>query len=116
MAQNKRIESVRDEMQQRLEGKKSFQKHIFDLERIKKEERELSLEVAKMANAPDRESAVAKLLAEFSMEALQRSKSEMRTKNTCGSTLEGTEKQVDMSQMRINLTNLANVENQSFIH
>jgi len=50
-----------------------------------------------MANAPDRESAVAKLLAEFSMEALQRSKSEMRTKNTCGSTLEGTEKQVDMS-------------------
>jgi hypothetical protein len=47
LAQNKRIESVRDEMQQKLDGSQSLKKTLLDLERIKKEERDLSQEVTK---------------------------------------------------------------------
>lgn len=56
LAQNKRIECVRDAMQRKMDGKQSFQKNILDLERIKKEERDLSEEVTKRIAYQERAS------------------------------------------------------------
>jgi hypothetical protein len=79
-AQNKLLENVRERMIVKRgdrNGKQSFKKHLLDLERIKREERDVSKKVESYNKGEIQK--VGQLIGEFRTEDVpERSKSEMR--------------------------------------
>jgi len=116
-AQNKRLENVRERMialRDNRPGKQSFKRHLLDLERIKREERELSQEVDR--HEKGEVPRLGQLIGELRAEGVpERSRSEMKAPRGGSLVTEEDTREVDMSKVRINLLQLKNEDSQSYL-